>query len=182
MPYATPSGRLEELKTRDARAQELKETAERIAQAKVAARKAREDAFLHNDALQISRLGTKVVLANFANIQDVRDNPFHYKRLGLAVIGTTFHRMRDEKTAEFGNDFAPIILHIDDPDRFAHSGEAVMLAFQVDTRVEIERKYGSLPEIIISAMTKEPIYGVYVGAYTCPAGDCSRLLDAPPPT
>ena len=90
--------------------------------------------------------------------------------------------MVSEKLALFGNDLAPIFVHIEDVDRFTRTGETVMLAFRVIERGEVERSYGSLPELIVSALKSEPIFGDYVGAYTCPGDDCQHIFDPPPPT
>lgn len=173
---------LEEIRTRDARASEVEAAKEKAAQDKRAAEAARESAFFGSKGVQLSRLGTEVVPANFAFIADVRNNPFHFRKLGLAVVRTQFNKMVTDKLALFGNEFAPIFLHIDDVDRFTRSGETVMLAFKVIERGEVERSYGSLPELVMSALKSEPIFGDYVGAYTCPADDCGRIFDPPPPT
>ena len=90
--------------------------------------------------------------------------------------------MVSDKVALFGNELAPVVVHMEDVDRFTKAGEEVMLAFKVIERGEVERSYGSLPDIVLSALKEEPIFGDYVGAYTCPKGDCERLFDAPPPT
>ena len=113
---------------------------------------------------------------------DVRTNPFHFKKLGLAVLPTTFNRMVTDQIALFGNELAPVFVHIGDVDRFTTAGEVVLLALKVVDRGEVEHSYGSLPEMIVSALKAEPIYGDYVGAYTCPNGDCGHVYDAPPPT
>ena len=120
--------------------------------------------------------------ANFTLVNDVRTNPYHFRKLGLAVMRTQFNRMVSDKVALFGNELAPVFVHMNDVDRFTRTGETVMLAVRVIERGEVERSYGSLPEIILSALKAEPIFGDYVGAYTCPADDCGRIFDAAPPT
>ena len=190
---ARHEAQLEEIRTREARAQEVraaeakaaqdKAAAEaKAAQDKVAAENAREQLFFDRMDLQVSRLGTQVSPADFALVADVRTNPFHFRKLGLAVVRTQFSRMVTDKVALFGNEFAPVFVHIADVDRFTRSGETVMLALKVVERGEVERCYGSLPEIILSALKAEPIYGDYVGAYTCPGEDCNHVFDPPPPT
>ena len=148
----------------------------------MAAQNAREKAFFDRKDFQVSRLGAEVSSANFAAVADVRTNPFHFRKLGVAVIRTRFNRMVSDKVALFGNELAPVVVHMEDVDRFTKAGEEVMLAFKVIERGEVERSYGSLPDIVLSALKEEPIFGDYVGAYTCPKGDCERLFDAPPPT
>ena len=179
---AEHAAQLEEVRTREARARELKAAEEKAAQDKVVAENAREQLFFGRRDLQVSRLGVEVAPTNFALVQDVRTNPFHFRKLGVAVVRTQFNRMVTAKVALFGNDLAPILVHIEDVDRFTRSGETVMLAMKVVERGEVERSYGSVPEIVLSALKAEPIYGDYVGAYTCPGDDCNHVFDAPPPT
>lgn len=176
------TARLEEIRTREARAQQAKAAEARAAQQKADAENAREAQFFERSDLQIARLGTKVTRDNFAFVPDVRTNPFHFRKLGLAVVRTQFNKMVSDKLALFGNELAPIFVHIEDVDRFTHTGETVMLALKVVERGDVERSYGSLPEIILSALKAEPIFGDYVGAYSCPADDCGRIFDVPPPS
>ena len=170
-----PRGRASEVKAAEERAARDRTVSEaKAAQDKVAAEDAREQPFFDREDLQVSRLGTET---NFTFVDDVRTNPFHFRKLGLAIVRTQFDRM-----VSFGNDLAPVVVHIDDVDRFTRSGETVMLAFKVVERGEVERSYGSLPEIVVSAMKAAPIFGAYVGAYTCPGNDCMHVFDVPPPT
>ena len=173
---------LDEIGNREARAKQVKDAEAKAVQDRVAAENAREKLFFDRRDLQVSRLGTEATAANFTFVDDVRTNPFHFRKLGLAVVRTQFNRMLNDRLALFGNDLAPVLVHIEDVDRFTRSGETVMLAFKVIERGEVERSYGSLPEILLSALKAEPIFGVYVGAYTCPGNDCTHVFDAPPPT
>ena len=190
---AQHEAQLEETRTRDARERELvaaREQAARdktaadlkVAQDKADAENAREKLFFDRKDLQLSRLGAEVVPANFTLVQDVRTNPFHFRKLGMAVVRTQFNKMVTDKIALFGNELAPIFVHTEDVDRFTRSGETVMLALRVLERGDVERSYGSLPEIILSMLKAEPIFGDYVGAYSCPGNDCQHVFDAPPPT
>ena len=173
---------LEEIRTREARAQEVKAAEDKAKQERIAAENARERVFFARKDLQVSRLGTEVAPPNFALVDDVRTNPFHFRKLGLAVVRSQFNRMISANVALFGNELAPILVHIDDVDRFTKSGETVMLALRVEERGNVERSYGSIPEIIISALKAEPLFGEYVGAYSCPGNDCAHVFDAPPPS
>ena len=173
---------LEATARREAQAREIKAAEAKAARDKVVAEVARESVFFGSRDLQLARLGAAATAANFATIDNVRTNPFHYKKLGVAVVRTQFNRMVTDKLALFGNELAPILVHIEDVDRFTRSGETVMLALKIIERGEVERSYGSLPEIIVSALKAEPIFGDYVGAYTCPGDDCQHIFDAPPPT
>lgn len=169
---------LEEVRTREARAREVKEAEEKVKRERSAAESARQKAFFDSRDLQVARLGTAVQMANFTFVTDVRTNPFHFKKLGFAVVRTQFNRMMSEKVAMFGNELAPIFVHLEDVDRFTKSGETVMLAFKVVERVDVERSYGSIPEIILSSLKSEPLFGEYVGAYSCPGDDCQHIFDA----
>ncbi len=173
---------LQAAKVREAKAREVKAAEVKAAQDKLAAEIAREAVFFGRRDLQLSRLGAAVTVDNFAAIDAVRANPYHYRKLGLAVVQAQFSRMVTDKIALFGNDLAPIYVFITDVDRFTRSGETVMLAIRVSDRVEAERSYGSLPEIIVSAFKSDTIIGEYVGAYSCPGGDCQHIFDPPPPT
>lgn len=179
---AQHEAQVEEIRTREARAQEVKAAQLKAEQDRVAAEAAREQTFYAEADLQRLRLGTTVTPANFAFVQDVRTNPFHYRKLGVAVVRTQFNKMITDNVALFGNELAPILIHIEDVDRFTKNGETVMLAFKVTERGEVERSNGNLPEIIISAMKQEPLFGDYVGAYTCPGDDCNHIYDVPPRT
>ena len=174
------AAQVEEARAREARAQEVRAAQAKTEQDKAAAETARESAFFARRDLQMARLGAEISLANFAQVGDVRTNPFHYKKLGVAVVRTSFNKMVTEKLALFGNELAPIFVHIDDVDRFTRSGETVMLAFRPLERGDVERSYGSVPELILSAIKQEPLFGEYVGAYTCPGDDCTRIFDTPP--
>ena len=173
---------LEEVRTRDARASELKAAEAKAAQDRLETENARVRSFFNRKDLQLSRLGSEVTPANFTGVDAIRTNPYHFRKLGLAVVHVQFNRMLNEKLALFGNELKPLLVHIDDVDRFTKSGETVMLAVRVIERGEVERSYGSLPEIVLSAIKAEPIFGEYVGAYTCPAEDCQHVFDAAPPT
>ena len=156
--------------------------ARKAEQDKAAAEDAREKAFFDSRDLQVARLGAAVTKANFAAVQDVRTNPFHFRKLGVAVVRTEFNRMVSDSVALFGNEIAPVFVHIEDVDRFTRSGETVLLALKITERGEVERSYGSLPEVLLSALKADPLFGEYVGAYTCPRDDCNHVFDASPPT
>ena len=177
---------LDEVRTREARAREIKDAEDKIKRDRMAAENARVMAFFEWRDLQVARIGTAVHQESFTNVDSVRTNPFHYRRLGMAVVRTTFNRMMSEKVAMFGSVLAPIFLHMEDVDRFTTSGETVMLAFRVTERGDVERSYGSIPEIILSSLKSEPLFGEYVGAYSCPSMgstiDCERIFDVPPPS
>ena len=177
---AEHQAQLDEINSREARAREVKEAEEKAARDKLAAENAREAAFFGSRDLQATRLGAPVTAANITNLDAVRVNPFHFQKLGVTVVRTQFNRMVNEKVALFGNELAPVFVHITDVDRFTRSGETVLLAFRVIERGEVERSYGTLPEALMSLMKSEPIFGDYVGAYTCPGDDCTRVFDAPP--
>ena len=179
---AEHQAQLDEINSREARAREVKEAEEKAARDKQAAEAARQAAFFGSRDLQVARLGAAVTAANFTTLDAVRTNPFHFRRLGLAIVRTQFNRMVTDKIAMFGNEMAPVFVHITDVDRFTRSGETVMLAMRVIERGEVERSYGSLPEILLSAMKSEPLFGDYVGAYTCLGDDCQRIFDTAPPT
>ncbi len=189
---AQHEAQLAEIRTRDARERELRAAREQAARDKAAAElkasqeqaaaaAARDAAFLARPDLQLARLGTKVRLEHFTTLEDVRTNPYHFQKLGFAVVRTKFARMLTDKVALFGSELQPLFVHIGDVDRFTRAGETVMLAMRVVERGEAERSYGSLPEIILSMMKAEPVWADYVGAYTCPGDDCGHLLDVPPP-
>ncbi len=132
-------------------------TAVKAAQDQAAAVAAREKLFFDRPDLQLARLGTAVTAANFTSVANVRTNPFHFQKLGLAVVWAQFNRMLTADTALFGNELAPLVLRIGDVDRFTRSGETVMLAFKVIKRGDAERSYGSLPEAVLSLMKAEPL-------------------------
>ena len=189
---ARHEAQLAEIRTRDARERELRAAREqatrdkaaadlKTAEVQAAAAAARDAAFLARPDLQLARLGTKVTEAHFTTMEAVRANPFHFRRLGLAVVRIRFNRMLTDSVALFGNELAPLFVHLDDVDRFTRSGETVLLAMRVVERGEAERSYGSVPEIILSMMKAEPVWVEYVGAYTCPGDDCGHVLDVPPP-
>ena len=119
--------------------QETKAAQAKAEQDRAAAENARDSLFFVRPDLQVSRLGTAVASANFAQIQDVRVNPFHFRKLGLAVVRTRFNRMVSDDVALFSDEFAPILLQVQDVDRSTRSGEIVMLAFEVTERGEVER-------------------------------------------
>ena len=183
---------LAEIRTRDARERELRAAREQAArdkatadlkasQEQAAAAAARDAAFLARPDLQLARLGARVTEANFTDMEAVRANRYHFRKLGLAVVRIRFNRMLTDKVALFGNELQPLFVHLDDVDRFTRSGETVLLAMRVVERGEAERSYGSVPEIILSMMKAEPVWADYVGAYSCPGDDCGHLLDVPPP-
>ena len=171
---------LETTKLREIRVREAKAAEEKAAQDKIIAENTREALFLRRRDLQVSRLGAAVTNANFTNVDAIRTNPFHFRKLGLAIVRTQFTRMINDKVALFGGELAPLYVHIEDVDRFTSTGETVLLAFRVIERGEVERSYGSLPELIVSAIKSEPVFSDYVGAYTCPDNDCLRVFDPPP--
>ena len=187
------AAQLEQIRTREARDREVRAAEQKAQEEKVAdARKAEQDkaaaeddrerAFFDSRELQVARLGAAVTKANFAAVQDVRTNPFHFRKLGVAVVRTEFNRMVSDSVALFGNEIAPVFVRIEDVDRFTRSGETVLLALKVTERGEVERSYGSLPEVLLSALKAEPLFGDYVGAFTCPGDDCNHVFDASPPT
>lgn len=187
------AAQLEQIRTREARDREVRAAEQKAEEDRVAdARKAEQDkaaaedahqkAFFDSRDLQVARLGAAVTKANFAAVQDVRTNQFHFRKLGVAVVRTEFNRMVSDSVALFGNEIAPVFVHIEDVDRFTRSGETVLLALKITERGEVERSYGSLPEVLLSALKAEPLFGEYVGAYTCPRDDCGHVFDVPPPT